>query len=146
ATFVRTAAADLSARGLFSVLELWLGEKLLAAGTVVRQGDRALFFKIAFDEAFSRFSPGVQLTVELTRRLCADETIRFVDSPANEGHPMIDHVWRERLAVADFYLPTGLAHPAMARALTNLILARRRAREQAKSLYHFIKSFREERP
>ena len=62
-----------------------LDQTLLASGIVIRQGDHALFFKIAFDEAFARFSPGVQLTVELTRRLCADPAIRFVGSTADQG-------------------------------------------------------------
>jgi CelD/BcsL family acetyltransferase involved in cellulose biosynthesis len=143
--FIRKAAADLGARGNFSLLELWLGDKLIASGTLVRQGDHALFFKIAFDEAFQRFSPGVQLTVELTRRCCTDPAIRFVDSTANAGHPMIDHVWRERLTVGDFYAPTGRGRSLFAHAIIDIARARHRLRERAKAFYHAIRSFREER-
>ena len=135
AAFARTIAGELGALGKFRMLELWLGETLVAAGTVIRQGDHALFFKIAFDEAFSRFSPGVQLTVELTRRLCGDPEIRFADSSAIEGHPMIDHVWRERMRVGDLYIPLGpLGRPVIAAAV-----ARFHAREAAKSFYHKLK-------
>jgi len=144
ARFIRAAAAGLATRGQFSVLELTLDEKLVAAGLVIRQGDHAIFFKIAYDEAYSRYSPGVQLTVELTRRLCADPAIRFADSIAVEGHPMIDHVWRERLAIGDLYIPTGRGGVA-ASAIIGLAIARRRLRARAKSLYHAIRSSREKR-
>ncbi|MEO8883308.1 MAG: GNAT family N-acetyltransferase [Devosia sp.] len=144
AAFIRQAAHDLARRENCSLLELWLDQHLLASGIVIRQGDHALFFKIAFDEAFSRFSPGVQLTVELTRRLCADPEIRFVDSTAVQGHPMIDHVWRERMAVGDLFIPTGRLAP-LARLSIALVIARRRLRERAKSFYHLMLSFREKR-
>jgi CelD/BcsL family acetyltransferase involved in cellulose biosynthesis len=144
ARFIHAVAAGLGARGQFSVLELTVGDKLVAAGLVIRQGDHAIFFKIAYDETYSRFSPGVQLTVELTRRLCADPAIHFADSIAVEGHPMIDHVWRERLAIGDLYIPTGRAGSA-ARAIISLAIARRRLRARAKALYLALRSSREKR-
>jgi CelD/BcsL family acetyltransferase involved in cellulose biosynthesis len=144
AAFIRAAAGDLGRRGLFSVLELWLGDTLVASGTIVRQGDHALFFKIAFDEAYARFSPGVQLTVELTRRLCADPGIRFVDSTADAGHPMIDHVWRERLRVGDLLIPTGRS-AVLSNLAIRLVRARGKLRAELKSLFQSIRSLREKR-
>lgn len=144
AAFIHGAVEDFAARQNCWLLELWLDQTLLASGIMIRQGDHALFFKIAFDESYSRFSPGVQLTVELTRRLCADPAIRFVDSSADEGHPMIDHIWRERMAVGDLFIPTGHLAP-VAKLSIALVIARRRLRERAKSLYHQMLSFREKR-
>ena len=125
------------------VLELTLDGKALASGLVIRQGDTALFFKIAYDEAFSRFSPGVQLTVELTRRLADDPTIAYADSTALPGHPMIDHVWRERRRVGDVLVPTrpGAAGLVLAR----LVIARDRLRERAKSFVNALRHYREKR-
>ena len=48
-----------------------------------------------------RSSPGVQLVCDLTENLLAETTPARVDSCAAPGHPMIDHVWRERLALSD---------------------------------------------
>ena len=67
--------------------------------------------------AIARFSPGVQLTVELTRRLCADPTIRFVDSGADAGPPddrprLARTAWR----VGDLFIPTGRAAAAKPRS------------------------------
>jgi hypothetical protein len=41
------------------------------------------------------------LTVALTEELLEDATIAHTDSCATADHPMIDRVWRERLALCD---------------------------------------------
>ncbi|HEY4201239.1 MAG TPA: GNAT family N-acetyltransferase [Devosiaceae bacterium] len=139
--FIRTAATTLASKGDFEVLEMTLDGRPIASGLIIRQQNTALFFKIAYDEAYARFSPGVQLTVELTRRLVEDPAITYADSTALPGHPMIDHVWRERRRVGDVLIPTrpGIAGPALAR----LVIARHRARDEAKHLVHAFKKFRE---
>jgi CelD/BcsL family acetyltransferase involved in cellulose biosynthesis len=143
ARFAREAALALARAGTFEVLELTLDGRVLASGLVLRQRDTALFFKIAYDEAFSRFSPGVQLTVELTRRFAADPTIAYADSTALPGHPMIDHVWRERRRVGDVLVPT---RPGAAGLLwARLVIARDWLRERAKSFVHAFRHFREKR-
>ena len=52
-------------------------------------------FKTAFDEDYARYSPGVLLQQE-NLDLLDDDHVRWVDSCAAPGHPMIDSVWRER--------------------------------------------------
>jgi hypothetical protein len=64
-------------------------------------------FKIAFDESLGRFSPGVVLELENLRRVHAAPRLRWMDSCATEGHPMIERIWRERRAVADLWTSTG---------------------------------------
>jgi CelD/BcsL family acetyltransferase involved in cellulose biosynthesis len=144
AAFIRAAANDLGARGAFEIVELTLDRTTIASGLVMMQADRAFFFKIAYDETMGRFSPGVQLTLELTRRFAEDESIALADSTANAGHPMIDHVWRERLAVGDLLVPTRRGDPAGS-AIAKLIMARRHAREEAKRLVKLVKNIREKR-
>ncbi len=56
---------------------------------------------MAYDEGMARFSPGLQAMTEVTAALLADETIEFVDSCAVPDHPLMDHLWRDRLAMAD---------------------------------------------
>lgn len=139
ARFVRAMAPDLAARGNFEVAELTLDGVTLAAGLVMRQADRALFFKIAYDESYARLSVGVQLTIELTRRFIADKTLKLVDSTAASEHPMIDHVWRERLMVGDLYIQTRKGD-AIGPLLGKLIRFRRDARNHVKRLYYFIRT------
>ncbi len=142
--FISAAATDLSARGAFEIAELTLNGTTIAAGLVLRQGDRAFFFKIAYDEDLARVSPGVQLTLELTRRFAENPAIALVDSTAAAGHPMIDHVWRERLSIGDLLVPTRRGDAA-GPALGKLIMARRHAREEAKRLVRYVKSIREKK-
>ncbi len=61
-------------------------------------------FKTAFDEDYSRFSPGVLLQ-QANLDLLDDPTIDWVDSCAAPGHPMIDSVWRERRALVWINVP-----------------------------------------
>lgn len=144
ASFVRAAAAGLSPDGRVEIGELTVTGAVIASGIIVRQSTQALFFKIAYDESRSRFSPGVQLTLELTHHFAADPTITLVDSTADAGHPMIDHVWRERLPVGDLLIPTTPNDP-VAGAIIATMAARRGARSSAKRLLHALRNPKEKR-
>jgi CelD/BcsL family acetyltransferase involved in cellulose biosynthesis len=100
--FLRNAVTGLAASGQGRVTRLMLGEQTIAAGVTLRSGPRAWFWKIAYNETHAAASPGVQLTLAMTQDFLADDTITAADSCATADHPMIDHIWRERLAVADF--------------------------------------------
>jgi hypothetical protein len=99
--FVRTAIAGLAESGQVAVHRILVDGRAAAAAIVLRSGRSAWFWKIAYDETFARFSPGVLLTVALTEDLVDDATIAQADSCASENHPMIDRIWRERLTLAD---------------------------------------------
>lgn len=72
----------------------------LAAAVTLMAADRAWYWKTAYDEAFSRFSPGVLLSHRLGAALMADGRMSLVDSCAVPGHPMIDRLWPGRLGIA----------------------------------------------
>ena len=55
------------------------------------------------------FSPGVQLTLDVTRDFLGDAKIARVDSCATADHPMIDHIWQERLMLNDLLVAPGPA-------------------------------------
>ncbi|ALC11567.1 GNAT family N-acetyltransferase [Sphingopyxis sp. 113P3] len=63
-------------------------------------------FKTAFDEDYSRFSPGVLLQ-QANLDLLNDPRIAWADSCAAPGHPMIDSVWRERRRLVWVNVPLG---------------------------------------
>src|SRR5436190_4871662 len=99
--FVQKAVAGLAAEGHARIDRLFLNGTTIAAAMTLESGDTAWCWKIAYNEGLARSSPGVQLVCDLTENLLAQPTPLRVDSCAAAGHPMIDHVWRERLALSD---------------------------------------------
>jgi len=99
--FLRTAMDGLAADGKVAVNRILVDGRPIAAAIRLRSGRAAWFWKIAYDESFARFSPGVLITVALTEELIDDGTIAHADSCATADHPMIDHIWRERLPLCD---------------------------------------------
>jgi CelD/BcsL family acetyltransferase involved in cellulose biosynthesis len=140
--FVRSATTALAADGCCEIITLSVAGSPVAAGIVLRHGSRAYFFKIAYDEELAKTSPGVQLTLELTRHLCADAGVTDVDSTANAYHPMIDKLWRNRLAVATALIPLR-SGDQVAGIIEFLIQARERTRRDARRFYHRLLELRE---
>jgi CelD/BcsL family acetyltransferase involved in cellulose biosynthesis len=131
--FMAAAVSTLAAEGKARVDRLVLAGRPIAASVTLRSGNAAWAWKIAYDEAHARASPGVQLMHDLTESLLADTTIARVDSCATADHPMIDHMWRERLALADRLIAVRPARMAFA-AACYLETLRRDAHDAAKSL------------
>ncbi len=137
--FLQTAVTGLASQDKARVARLFLDTQALAAIIVLRSGATAWCWKIAYDERFARFSPGVQLLLDVTQELLDDPGIARTDSCADQDHPMIDHVWRERLVLSDRLIrvgPDGGAAFALAGALE---ASRRAAIRSAKSLRRLLR-------
>jgi hypothetical protein len=79
----------------------------------------------------------VQVMMELTEALLADDTVEFADSCATPDHPMIDHLWRERLVMSDVAI--GLQPGARFAIACRLESARRRAVAWARGVRNFLR-------
>ncbi len=99
--FVRTALHGLAEEGNVAINRILIDGGAIAAAITLRSGDAAWFWKIAYDERFARYSPGVLVTLALTENLLDDADLARADSCATADHPMIDHIWRERLPLCD---------------------------------------------
>ncbi len=64
----------------------------------------AYAFKIAFDEDYARFSPGVLLKIDTLTMLDRPD-IDWTDSCAVEDHPMINSLWAERRPIVRVTVP-----------------------------------------
>jgi len=124
-TFMREAVTALAAKGDARIDRLIHDGHPVAASITLRSGNAAWFWKIAYDEAFARASPGVQLTLDLTRDLLADAALTRTDSCATAGHPMIDHLWKERLTLCDMLIAPSAASMAKVRIARPLEALRR---------------------
>jgi CelD/BcsL family acetyltransferase involved in cellulose biosynthesis len=134
--FLDAVVVALAREGKAEITRLMLGGRAIAALIVLRSGDAAWCWKIAYDEQHARASPGVQLMLQVTKALLAEPGPTRVDSCAAPDHPMIDHIWRERLPLADRLVqpgPSGRAAFAFTRALegarTNAIAAAKHSRD-----------------
>jgi hypothetical protein len=132
ACFIRRATVALATTGQCEIVTLHAGDTPVAAAIVLRHQDRAFYFKLGVDERFAKMSPGVQLTLDLTRHLCADPAIATADSTASPDHPMINPIWRGRFAIGDVLIPlrandpvVSLIHAALRSHRFVLDLARR---------------------
>ncbi len=104
AAFFRDALAGAAAAGRLDMLRLDLDGRALALLVTFRTPPGAFSFKIAFDEAFARFSPGVLLEIE-NLAVLADPEIAWTDSCAAPDHPMIDGLWTERREIVRVSVP-----------------------------------------
>ncbi len=144
AAFVRRATMSLAEIGQCEIVSLHAGDTPVAAAIVLRHQDRAFYFKLGVDERFAKLSPGVQLTLDLTRHLCADPTIALADSTAAADHPMINPIWRGRLAIGDVLVPLRRNDPFLSLIHAAMVL-RKSVREPARRMAHFIRN-RQEKP
>ncbi len=97
-------AAGLAAMHAQGKVRFWTmtldGRPVASLFALVESGE-AVLGKIGYDEAFSKYSPGVLLIIEATRGLFAEAGIRLADANAIPGHPMIDRIWRDRITCTD---------------------------------------------
>jgi CelD/BcsL family acetyltransferase involved in cellulose biosynthesis len=99
--FMKNAMSRLAEQGKVSVSRILIDGRSIASAVTLRSGNTAWFWKIAYDESYEQYSPGVVLTLAVTEDLVEDTTLLRTDSCAIPNHPMIDHIWRERLGLCD---------------------------------------------
>lgn len=102
--FLQTAIAALAAEQKAAIDRILLDGRPVAAAITLYSGDGAWFWKIAYDEAQARFSPGVMLTALVTERLAEDAIIACTDSCATADHAVMNRTWSERLALHDLLI------------------------------------------
>jgi hypothetical protein len=121
----------------------WLSlDQKMIAGNIILLDSRggAYFWKTAYDEDYSFLSPGVLLAMDMTDRLLNDKDVAMVDSCAIANHPMIDHLWRGRLPIADVMLAVAPNRPIAFSGLLHREQFRRSLRAKAKSALAQIKA------
>jgi len=136
--FVRASLAELDAAGKLMTWSMALDGKPVAMMFGVRNGATASIVKMAHDESLNRFSPGQLLILEATRTLFDHDEIMFADSCAAPGHPMIDHLWKDRLEVRDVLIGNPHKAFAMFPFIHALERARRSTFQHLKALRHIL--------
>ena len=130
--FTRAALRGMALEGKCAIHLLARHGQPIAGAIVLAAHGRAFYWKTTFDEAYAAFSPGVLLSAEVSRLQLERGDVELTDSGAIENHPMIDHLWAERLEVADLMMEVrpGGAFAALA-ARENLMRGLKRRAKAA---------------
>lgn len=127
--FFKEAVRRASDAGEVFFFRLALGDRALAAAVNFQSGPVSYAFKIAYDEEYERYSPGVMMEVDVMDALESAPNLAFVDSCAKTRHPMIDRLWRGRRAISALNISRRDApSKALFRLLTMLEAASEKAR------------------
>lgn len=136
ATFARSMSRYFARQGACHIDALELNGEPIVMGVVLLSGDTAFYWKTAYDEAYARLSPGVLFSIELTIKMMASGTHELINSCAVPNHPMIDHIWRERIEMGDLCIATGGATTANFGTAIAKERATRALRAFAKNAYY----------
>jgi hypothetical protein len=101
AAFARAAIPAMAAEGAAWIESLRVGGRTIAAQVLLRSGDAAFTWKIAHDQAFGQYSPGVLLVESYTEKLLADPAIAFADSCSHGEDGLMASMWSERTDIVD---------------------------------------------
>jgi CelD/BcsL family acetyltransferase involved in cellulose biosynthesis len=134
AAFARGATQGMARSGQCKIARLALDDRPLAMGILFERGDRAYFWKIAFDERFRAYAPGIDLVHRLTGVLADRDDIALTDSCAIANHPMIDRFWPDRIGVCDIAVALDTARPTAFRAACAIEQLKRELRQRVKRL------------
>lgn len=99
---VRRLLAEAHAAGRLDLRRLRLGGRTISLLAHIASGRSAMSFKIAYDEEFARYAPGVLLQLDWLERGLGFE---IADSCATPGHVMFESLWLERRPIVTLMLP-----------------------------------------
>lgn len=105
--YFRAVAIEAFRRGRLRLLALELNGKAVAQKCNFLAGNGAFAFKIAYDENYARYSPGLLLELENIKDFHDSQEIEWMDSCAVPNHPMINRLWLDRRTIQTVLIPTG---------------------------------------
>lgn len=106
AKFFETVATGAHAAGKLDFHRIGLDGKPIAMLVNFLTAPGGFSYKIAFDESYARYSPGI-LIERYNLRILERRDIEWLDSCAQPGHSMIDSLWAERRDIVRVSVPLG---------------------------------------
>lgn len=107
--YFKVIATEAFRRGRLAMLALRLDGRPIAYKCDFLAGRGSFCFKIAFDENYAHYSPGMLLEIENVRRLHAQSRIEWVDSCADPFSLMFNRLWLGRRTIQNLIVSTGKA-------------------------------------
>lgn len=123
--FFARAAKIAALQGRLEMLSIEMDGVPIAMKCNFLAGHTAFAFKIAYDERFSRYSPGVLLELFNISSLAERSSrTRWMDSCATSDHFMIDRLWSGRRILGNYMMASRGAARVMVRHLHRYIAVR----------------------
>jgi hypothetical protein len=104
--FLQTMHAA-AAHDRLTILALHLDGAPIAMKINVQSGVGSFALKIAYDEKYASYSPGVHLELENIRRFHEHPYLEWMDSCATSRHFMINRLWVDRRSLKRVLIATG---------------------------------------
>ena len=104
--YVREAAREGFSRSRMLLQGLFLNGQPVSMLLSFLAGNGGFTFKIAYDEEFAKFSPGVQIMLDVLGCLHSDSCHVWMDSCAEPNHPMINRLWKEQRVIESVLVST----------------------------------------
>ena len=134
----REICINLQRSGVLRFWTLKFNGKPIASLFGMVEGTQGWIVKIAYDETFAKYSPGVLLILDATQALFAEPHLELVDSCAIPGHPMIDRIWRDRIDMVDVLVAPIQISRFKFSATVAALKTHAKLREVAKSIFYRI--------
>ncbi len=127
AAFFRGMCAGMAAAGHLQILGLEAAGRTVAMQCNLIDGPSVYAFKVAYDAAFARFSPGVLLEVEAIEHFHrALQDVELLDSCADPDNELINRIWPDRRRLQTLVIPTGAQRARLIRPTMGVEVAVRR--------------------
>ncbi|MEH3037584.1 MAG: GNAT family N-acetyltransferase [Sphingomonas adhaesiva] len=128
----RAILTDAHARGALDFHRMTVGDATIAMLANVESGDESFQLKIAYDEEWAAFSPGVLIEMAYLEHALDVRGLARADSCARAGHPMIDRLWPARRTIVSLAVPfDNVRSRLMCRGIEAWRRRRANRREQA---------------
>lgn len=108
-TFFRRATAELASQDRLMLLAMRFEGRSIAMKCNFLTPTAGFAFKVAFDESFAASSPGTLLEMENIALLHGRPSLTWMDSCAEQDHPMITRLWHDRRTIESLWFATGRA-------------------------------------
>jgi CelD/BcsL family acetyltransferase involved in cellulose biosynthesis len=105
ASFFRAICSAYARVGRLQLLDLSIDGRTVAMKCNLVAGDIIFCFKIAYDERFAAYSPGLQLEVRTVDTFHARTEAAAMDSCADPHNDMINRLWPDRRSTATMLFP-----------------------------------------
>lgn len=105
--YFRAVAKEAFRQGRLKMFALEVNGERVAQKCNFLAENGSFAFKIAYDENYARFSPGLLVEIENINRLHETPETEWMDSCAAPVHFMINRLWLDRRTIQTVLIPTG---------------------------------------